>query len=183
VTTAHERFGALFDANYGPVFAYSVRRCSSRQDAEDVVAETFAVAWRRLGDIPDGEAARLWLIRTARLVRYNLERTRRRQRSLAVRVGEASAVRSITTGDDADSGFVAQALDSLSVMDREVLLLHAWDDLTADQIGVVLGITTQAVWKRMQRARERLSRTLRRLGEEDPPPRAPVSRTTRREAP
>jgi len=181
VTTADERFGALFDANYGFVFAYAVRRCSSRQDAEDVVAETFAVAWRRADDVPDGEAARLWLIGAARLVRYNLERTRRRQRSLAARAGEALAARSIAAGDE-DPGLVAQALHSLNANDREVLLLHAWDGLTADQIGVVLGITTQAVWKRMQRALDRLSRTLEQHEENVARPRPAPGRMIRKES-
>ena len=77
----------LFDANYADVLAYAVRRCPSRQDAEDLVAETFAVAWRRLRDVPEGDRARLWLFGTARLVRRNQDRARRRQRSLAEKVG------------------------------------------------------------------------------------------------
>jgi RNA polymerase sigma-70 factor (ECF subfamily) len=54
VTNADERFEALFNANFGDVLAYAARRCPSQQDAEDLVAETFAVAWRRMTDIPQG---------------------------------------------------------------------------------------------------------------------------------
>jgi len=71
VADAEERFQALFSANYGDVLAYALRRCRSRQDAEDVTAETFAVAWRRINQVPAGEHARAWLFGAAHLVRLN----------------------------------------------------------------------------------------------------------------
>lgn len=44
---AAERFDALFDAHYAEVLAYALRRTASRAEAEDIAAETFAVACRR----------------------------------------------------------------------------------------------------------------------------------------
>jgi Sigma-70 region 2 len=40
------RFRAVYDANYHRVLGYALRRTTSRQDAEDVVADTFLTAWR-----------------------------------------------------------------------------------------------------------------------------------------
>jgi RNA polymerase sigma-70 factor, ECF subfamily len=74
VASAAERFEELFTAFYSDLMAYAIRRCWSRQDAEDVVAETFAVAWRRLDELPEGDQSRLWLFGTARLVLTNPER-------------------------------------------------------------------------------------------------------------
>lgn len=164
VATDEARFEALFNDNYGDVLAYAVRRCPSRQDAEDVVAETFAVAWRRLGDIPQGDRARLWLFGTARLVRLNHRRGHQRQRSLTTRLsGIRLPWRRAADQDVAERDLVERALLSLSDIDREVLQLHVWDQLTAEEIAVTLEISTAAVWKRLQRARDRLAAVL------DPP--------------
>ncbi|MEW9551250.1 hypothetical protein [Nonomuraea sp. NPDC050783] len=46
--------------------AYAARRCEVPQDAADVVAETFTVAWRRVDELPEGAEATLWLYGVAR---------------------------------------------------------------------------------------------------------------------
>ncbi len=51
-----EDFRRLFAEHNRQVLAYALRRCEQRADAEDVVAGTFAVAWRRFADAPDGGA-------------------------------------------------------------------------------------------------------------------------------
>jgi hypothetical protein len=53
------RFEAVYDQAYGQITAYAARRCDSPQDAADVVAETFTVAWRRVDELPAGEEATL----------------------------------------------------------------------------------------------------------------------------
>lgn len=165
------RFEALFNANYGDVLAYAVRRCTSRQDAEDVVAETFAVAWRRLEDLPDGDRARLWLFGTARLVRMNHHRTDRRRLRLTDRLRDrfGPLLRREIDTQIAERDHLERALAALSEIDREVLQLHAWEELSAEQIAATLEISTSAVWKRLQRARDRLAAT---LGHPDEPDRA-----------
>ena len=49
--------------------------------ADDIVAETFLVAWRRLDDVPDDAGP--WLFGVARNVRLNLQRSARRQQAVA----------------------------------------------------------------------------------------------------
>src|SRR3954464_15954393 len=75
------RFRALFDAEARGVLGYALRRVGHREDAADVVAETFGVAWRGMGDVPAGDDARLWLYGVARNVLANQRRgALRRQR-------------------------------------------------------------------------------------------------------
>ncbi|MCW3017458.1 MAG: subfamily polymerase sigma-24 subunit, partial [Solirubrobacterales bacterium] len=56
-----DRFRQLFAAAERDLLAYALRRVDRAEDAADIVAETFLVAWRRLDDVPAGDEARLWL--------------------------------------------------------------------------------------------------------------------------
>jgi RNA polymerase sigma-70 factor (ECF subfamily) len=69
-------FEELYRATYPRVLAYT-RSMASREDADDAVAETYAIAWRRQRDIPRG-AELGWLIGVARRVLANARRSRRR---------------------------------------------------------------------------------------------------------
>ena len=66
-----ERFRRLYDTGHVRVVAYALRRTTNNEDAADVVAETFAIAWRRLDDVPLGEREVPWLYAVARRVIAN----------------------------------------------------------------------------------------------------------------
>jgi len=153
-----ERFRAIYDAAYPRVMAYALRRGRTREDALDVVSETFIVAWRRLDDIPDDVRRIPWVYGVARRVLANHYRASTRRDRLVARLENDPG--SATPGFDA----VHEALDALRPDDREILTLSAWDDLDNDEIAVVLGITPAAVAVRLHRARTRLARELGRLG-------------------
>jgi DNA-directed RNA polymerase specialized sigma24 family protein len=51
-----QRFSSLYREHYRSVWAYAVRRIQSQADGADVVAEVFAIAWRRLPEVPDPPA-------------------------------------------------------------------------------------------------------------------------------
>jgi RNA polymerase sigma factor (sigma-70 family) len=83
---AEVRFERLYAEHGRAVLAYAVRRAADAQDAADVVADTFLVAWRRLDDVPPAGAARLWLYGVARHVLANQQRSERRRERLAERL-------------------------------------------------------------------------------------------------
>lgn len=56
-TDSRHRFEAMYRHTYEQILGYAMRRCSSPEDAADVVAETYVIAWRRIGELPRGEAA------------------------------------------------------------------------------------------------------------------------------
>jgi RNA polymerase sigma-70 factor (ECF subfamily) len=124
-------------------------------DAEDAAAEVFAVAWRRLDDVPDHQD-RAWLLAVAYRIVGNFYRSRARQRGLIDRLqqfgrrsGEAPR-----TCDDVDT--VMTALESLRPGDRELLCLVAWEGMTRAELASMLGIRENAVDQRLFRARKRL---------------------------
>ena len=79
-TTRHER---LYREHADAVYRYALRRDPG--GAEDLVAEVFLVAWRRLDDVP-AEAELPWLLGVARRAHANQRRSTGRQRALRDRL-------------------------------------------------------------------------------------------------
>ena len=159
-TSPLTRFNALFTEHQGHVLAYAMRRLPVLADAEDVAAETFAIAWRKLDAIPAAEPLP-WLYAVARRVLANHRRGHGRRERLAALVRVEDAPTPIRVGEDVD-GPAFQALASLSPADQEVLRLVAWEELGNQQIAAVLGITANAVAIRLHRARTRFADVLAR---------------------
>jgi RNA polymerase sigma-70 factor (ECF subfamily) len=160
------RFDELYQSAGAAVLGYALSRCTRREDALDVTAETFLVAWRRRTEMPtDSDDARAWLFGVARLCLANLARGDRRSQRLGQRLAENLEV---TTLPDparihegrADTREVRQALDALSVDDRELVTLTAWEGLTPAQAGATLGLSPGAARSRLHRARLRLRASL-----------------------
>jgi RNA polymerase sigma-70 factor (ECF subfamily) len=148
-----ERFDALFEAYHSDVFAYCRWRAGSATDAQDVVAEVFLAAWRRLDDVPGGEAGRVWLYAAARRAIANQRRSTRRRAALAERIA-LTAPSEVPPSDPGDS-LVHEALRRLGPLDREILLLSEWEGLSPAQIAAVLRCAKVTARGRLHRARRR----------------------------
>jgi RNA polymerase sigma factor (sigma-70 family) len=160
VRTQRAHFRALFDANYHRVLGYALRRTAGREDAEDVVAETFLVAWRRLDHLPTGSEARPWLYGIARRTLANQRRGEARRARLTGRLRASDLEAPQLVEAEADFVAVAAAFARLSDDDREVLALVAWEGLDAGEIATVLGCSRNAARVRLHRARRRLAHEL-----------------------
>jgi len=154
------RFGAMYAEHHARVLGYVLRRTDSPDDAADVLAETFLVAWRRLDDMPSGEVSRLWLYGVARRILANHHRGERRRTKLADRVREELTARLPLVVPSGEGTPFAAAFRSLSDDDREVLALHGWEGLDAGEIASVLGFSRNAARIRLHRARLRLRAAL-----------------------
>ncbi|HEX2368833.1 MAG TPA: sigma-70 family RNA polymerase sigma factor [Acidimicrobiia bacterium] len=154
------RFDAVFKEHHGAIYRYCLRRLG-RSDAEDAASDVFAVAWRRLDEMPTGERSRAWLFGIAYRVVGNQYRSRRRRTSLASRLAALGTGRDRVVEEPSPVGEVEMlllALDGLSSADRELLRLSSWDGLTRSDIAYVVGIKENAVDQRLHRARSRLKR-------------------------
>jgi RNA polymerase sigma factor (sigma-70 family) len=150
------RFDALF-ASYSPdIVSYCGWRAASASDAQDAVAEVFLAAWRRLDELPEDDAARVWLYGTARRVIANQRRSSRRRVALQERLELEAASRPQELPEpNREETLVRAALRRLGPRDREVLLLAEWEGLSAAQIAAVLGCLTVTARGRLHRARRR----------------------------
>jgi RNA polymerase sigma-70 factor (ECF subfamily) len=154
------QFERLFRSEADAVRSYALRRADPA-DADDVVAETFLVAWRRFDDMPVDP--RPWLLSVARKVLANRRRSDRRQVSLSDRLARGAG-----RTESADDGMTAidlrlmvlAALDRLPEKEQEAMRLIAWDRLSAADAATALGCTRATLAVRVHRARRRLGTLL-----------------------
>jgi RNA polymerase sigma-70 factor (ECF subfamily) len=155
---------ALYREHADRILRYAQRRVPAH-DAEEVVAQTFLVVWRRVHDVPTDPLP--WLIGTARNAIRNLDRAGRRRSRLAARVASTQESEEETAADRSDlSDELHRALQSLSPDDREALLLIAWDELDYSEAAAAMGWSKANFRLRLHRARKRLKQ---RLGDVDRP--------------
>jgi RNA polymerase sigma-70 factor (ECF subfamily) len=174
---AAARFEAIFRSCYPRVLAYVLRRCEGREVAEEVVSETFLIAWRRLEAVPLEPLP--WLLGTARKVLGHRRRSERR-RAAHLTVSSLEGVEVTDPGTPvaerlARRESLAAAFAALPDRDREILTLVAWEGLSPREGARVLGCSAAAFSLRLHRARRRLSKELAADGHpagEDMRPRA-----------
>jgi len=152
-------FDRCFQAHYADLLRFAARRVRDAAEAEDVLAETFAVAWRRRDSIPD--PALPWLFGVARRVLANRRRTERRADQLAARLASEPPPAVADPSElVACRAAVLAAFAELSETDREVLRVVAWDGLDPAEAARVLGCSRAALKVRLHRARRKLERKL-----------------------
>lgn len=164
VTSRRTRFEAVAGEVLEPVRRFLARR-TDEATADDVLADTLLVCWRRIEEVPAD--ALPWVYGVARLCLANAERGARRQQRVAGRIATVDPPRATEPGpadDDPAAETVAVALAALPDKDAELLRLWAWEQLTAAEIAVVLGVSANAASIRLHRAREKLRDELRKNG-------------------
>jgi RNA polymerase sigma factor (sigma-70 family) len=160
----HE-FDALFVAHYSELRRFVLRRIENRGAAEDVLAETFAIAWRRRKLTPD--PALPWLFGICHKVIANHRRAAKRRLRLINRMASSRA----DVGRDpadllAERSAIGKSFSRLNPAQREVLRLVAWDGLGATEAAALLGCTEAAFRVRLHRARTELAKHLAETGHE-----------------
>ena len=155
-----QRFRTLFRAHYRAIFLYAARRSAATgADPDDIVAETFAVAWRRRESLPAGRELP-WLYGIAARVLANQRRSQRRALRLHERLRLFPRERHLSAEDEAaaraELRSLAAAFAGLRESDAELLRLAAWEGLSSPEIALVLGCSENAAAIRLHRARKRL---------------------------
>ncbi|MFV2172593.1 RNA polymerase sigma factor [Actinomadura sp. LOL_016] len=160
-----EAFGELF-RRHGPRIHAYVRRRLGPALADDLVAETFATAFRQRGRF-DGRAAFgawLWGIASNLIARHHRQETRMYRAFARTGVDPAEdgvAERASERATAAALGpRMAKALASLSAKERGPLLLLAWGEMSYPEIAAALDLPLGTVKARIHRARKKLRNAL-----------------------
>lgn len=169
------RFAELYRRYGKQLHAYCVRRTPGSQ-AADAVAETFPVAWRRIEQIPSGEAALPWLYAVAYHVLSHQWRHKARSRRLIERLRGLADVETpspdVLLVRSEEYRLVIRASSRLRPIDQEVLRLTLWEELSHADVAVVLGIEASAVKQSAYRARRNLANEYQKMTKDRQPPAA-----------
>lgn len=155
-----DRFSLLVRGNADPILRYLRNRYVEGDGigAEDLLSDVFAVAWTRLDEIPQG-AERPWLFAIARnrLLNAKSKRSRRTRILHGLRPPSSGATaEEVALADLA----VRAALDRLPPLEREALLLTAWEGLSPTELALVLQVSTNTAAVRLSRAKRLFTASL-----------------------
>ena len=161
-----EKIERLYEVYGRAVADYCARRVEPER-VDDAVADVFAVAWRKVSEVPDGDAALPWLYAVAYRVIFHHWRHAGRQRRLRVKAEsvlpdlpeDVSDV--VVTREDHE--LVRKAASRLRPIDQEILRLLLWEEISHDEAAFVLGLSKNAVKQRALRARRNLAIEFRKL--------------------
>lgn len=160
------RFEELVHTVAEPLRRFLLRRTDA-DTADDVLADTLLVLWRRIDEVPvltprqpiSPDEVLPWCYGVARGCLANAQRALRRRTRLTERLARMPQP---LPADSADHSGLYRALNTLRALDREVVLLWAWEELAPRQIAQVTGLTANAVSIRLHRAKRKLAAQLER---------------------
>lgn len=159
-------FAQFYQRHADRVFTHCYRRLGSRHDAEDLVAEIFAIAWRRRGRIiPHDEADILpWLLTTANNLLRHHHRSAVRARRLLRNIPRDEPTPDISV-DVVEQAATEQAMRTISVAldglrrrDREIIELCVIQGMTPVAVATITGEPPGTVRARLSRALARARR-------------------------
>jgi RNA polymerase sigma-70 factor (ECF subfamily) len=162
-------FEEAFDAEFPSLHRY-LRRRVGESTADELAAQTFSTAYASWERLDPSRPLRPWLYGIAANLLHHHWRSERRMLRAYARTG----VDPVVAGDDeilerldadAQRRVLAAALAELRPHDREILLLHAWAELSDSEIAAALSLPTGTVKSRLHRTRERLRNRLDRYGQ------------------
>src|SRR5690242_212967 len=178
-----QAFGELVRRYEGKIFRLAQHITQNREDAEDVLQETFLKAYEHLDQFKGDSKFYTWVVRIA--VNQALMKLRRRKTDKSVSLdeqidtGEDTLVREIAAwGEDPEQQFsreelgeiLDKAIQSLEPPYRSVFVLRDIEDLSTEETADALGLSIPAVKSRLLRARlqlrEKLTRFFKRKGDD-----------------
>lgn len=162
-----QRFRELYESTSPRIVAYALRRSGSPEDAADVVAESFTIAWRRLDDLRDVAEGLPWMYAICRRVAANHLRRNHRRTELTDRIGAELRHATRESPDGTEASLAAAVLQRLDEPDREILMLVAWEGLDSQQLARALECSPTAARIRLHRARQRLGTLMQDFGFEE----------------
>jgi RNA polymerase sigma-70 factor (ECF subfamily) len=176
-------FGELVRRYEGKIFRLAQHVTQNREDAEDVLQETFMKAYEHLDQFKGDSRFYTWIVRIA--VNQALMKLRRRKTDKSVSLddtidtGEDTVTREIAAWDESPEqqfsreelgGILDTAIQSLEPPYRSVFILRDIDELSTEETADALGLSVPAVKSRLLRARlqlrEKLTRFFKRKGDD-----------------
>jgi RNA polymerase sigma-70 factor, ECF subfamily len=172
---SREAFECLVALHQDAVFRFARAITRVREDAEDVLQETFLAAYRSAAKYRGESSVRTWLLVIARnaafrigrkqLPTVELDETRTWDLGLMAGWGQRDPESLVIKAQQRER--LSVALASLDPESREVIVLRDLEQLSGEETAQVLGLSLQAMKSRLHRARLKLAASLREGGLND----------------
>jgi RNA polymerase sigma-70 factor (ECF subfamily) len=159
-------FDRLFEEYSAPIYNYVLRMVADADRAADITQDTFIKAYRKLDTVTEAAATRSWLYRIA--TNTAIDDMRRRRMVTTMADDEPTFANRADEGPGPEAQVMAGTLDervqralmTLRPNHRQCLLLSDLEDMSAHQIGEVMGLSYAAVRTLLCRARGEMRRAL-----------------------
>ena len=168
-TALESRFERIFAQFSEPIFNYVLRMVGDRDRAADITQDTFIKAYRKLDTLADDASTRSWIYRIATNTAIDDMRRRRyvtpmgdderHNRRPDPRPGPEAQVLDASIDER-----IQRALGRLRPNHRQCLVLSDVEDMSATQVGEVMGMSHGAVRTLLCRARGEMRRELLQEG-------------------
>ncbi|MDP9467270.1 MAG: RNA polymerase sigma factor [Chloroflexota bacterium] len=159
-------FDRLFNEYSAPIYNYALRMIGDADRAADIAQDTFIKAYRKIDTLTDASAARSWIYRIA--TNTAIDAMRRSKHTVRMDESEDRPVEQPDGGPGPETQVLSGLLDErigrsllrLKPNHRQCLILSDIEDMSAAQIGEVMGMTGGAVRVLLCRARGEMRRLL-----------------------
>lgn len=159
------RFRQMFDEHFAYVWGALRRLGVPHADAEDRTHEVFLAVHRRLGELDASRPVRPWLFGFAYRVASHHRRSEMRRREvfgLEVAPEDPAAGADEQLAEKQERSILLEALETLDLDRRAVLLMHDWDGIAIPAVARELGLPLNTAYSRLRVAREELLATVKR---------------------
>ncbi len=164
-------FDSIYEKYHIPILRSAYLICGNREDAEDVMQDTFVACWLHIRELRKDESFRYWLFRIM------TQAARKTAKEHAVLVPDETIQ---DTADRSqlqqpvsdnyervlDENIVENALRTLSKQQREVIVLYYYNDMSVKEIAKTLQVFEGTVKSRLFTARRQMKSALQRLKKE-----------------
>jgi RNA polymerase sigma factor (sigma-70 family) len=157
-----QAFADIYDRYADRIFSFLCTVVKNREDAADLLQDTFLTAGARLHQLRNPEKLRPWLYAIARhLAMKNLSRSGRQDpMDDNFEIADTSAGPSEVAAQNELALLIQQASEGLGTQDRIVLDLHLRQGLEGSELGEALGVSAGHAYVMLSRMRDQVERSL-----------------------
>lgn len=156
-----QAFADLYDRYSDRIYSFLVSVTHNREDAADLLQDTFLTAGARLHQLRDRSKLRPWLFAIARhLAMKNFSRSSRQDPLEDLEVADTAPGPSEVASQTELAALVSAAAEGLGAQDRVVLDLHMRQGLQGQELGDALGVTASHAYVLVSRMRDQVERSL-----------------------
>ncbi|MDK9706420.1 MAG: sigma-70 family RNA polymerase sigma factor [Desulforhopalus sp.] len=155
-----DAFRQLYDLSYGKVARYVQKVAGDYGLADDIVAQTYTVAWQKSDTFRGNGRITTWLIGIARNIMFREFRKSKKYVPFEEEYSAAETKSQFRVEIESTNAALKAALQSLKVNHREILELVFYQDLSYGEVSELVGIPVNTVKTRVFHAKQALKDVL-----------------------